>query len=242
MSKQPPGTRFPTTLWGRILLAGDRSAPEARASLEALCRDYWYPLYAFFRRKGLDADSAEDLVQGLFSDLLARNDFHELDPSRGRFRSYLMACGTHLLAKHRARERTARRGGGCAFVSINAQDAESRYGVEPSHELTAERLFDRRWAFTVLEMVISSLNAEMAQSNRGTLYEQLRPSLLGQAESRPYAEIAAGLGMTVAAVKMAAHRLRARYRERLREEIARTVDDAAEIDAEIRELLRALAL
>jgi RNA polymerase sigma-70 factor (ECF subfamily) len=166
ISEQPSAARFPTTLWGRVLLAGDGSAPEARAALEALCRDYWYPLYAFFRRKGLDAETAQDLVQSLFVDLLARSDLRGLDPARGRFRSYLMACSTHLLSKHRARERAARRGGGRAILSLDSLTAESRYGDEPSQDLTAERLFDRRWALTVLDLVLAGIDAEMAESGR----------------------------------------------------------------------------
>jgi RNA polymerase sigma-70 factor (ECF subfamily) len=241
MAGEPSSARFPTTAWSRILEAGGPAQPQARAALEDLCRDYWYPLYAFLRRKGLGAESAQDLVQSLFADLLARNDLRGLDPARGRFRSYLMACATHLLAKQRARERAARRGGGRAILALDSLAAESRYGVEPSHELTAERLFDHRWALTVLDLVLAGLDDEMARSNRSRLYEQLRPSLLAQPDARPYSEIADGLGMTEAAVKMAAHRLRARYRERLRDEIARTVADPAEIDDENSELLSALS-
>jgi RNA polymerase sigma-70 factor (ECF subfamily) len=242
MAGEPSSAGFPTTAWSRILEAGGPAEPQARAALEDLCRDYWYPLYAFLRRKGVDAESAQDLVQSLFAELLARDDLRGLDPARGHFRSYLMACATHLLAKHRARERAARRGGGSPILSLDGPAAESRYGIEPSHELTAERLFERRWAVTVLDLVLSGLDAEMAGSDRQVLYEQLRPSLLGQPDALPYAEIASGLGMTEAAVKMAAHRLRARYRERLRDEIARTVADPSEIDDEIKELLDVLAL
>jgi RNA polymerase sigma-70 factor (ECF subfamily) len=189
----------------------------------------------------VDPESAQDLVQSLFTELLARNDLRGVDPARGRFRSFLMACATHLLAKHRARERAARRGGGRATLSFDSLAAESRHGVEPSHELTAERLFDHRWTLTVLDLVLTGLDDEMAKSDRSRLYELLRPSLLAQPKARPYAEIASGLGITEAAVKMAAHRLRARYRERLRDEIARTVADPAEIDDELKDLLEALS-
>jgi RNA polymerase sigma-70 factor (ECF subfamily) len=240
MAGEPSADRFPTTVWSRILKASGPADPEARAALEALCRDYWYPLYAFLRRKGVDVEGAQDLVQGLFAELLAREDLRGLDPTRGRFRSYLMACCTHLLAKQRARERAAKHGGGRAILSIDRPVAESRYVVEPSHELTAERLFHRRWALTLLDMVRDGLDAEMAGSDRQPLYELLRPALLGQLGTPPYAEVAARLGLTEAAVKMAAHRLRVRYRERLREEIARTVADPAEIDDEIGTLISAL--
>jgi DNA-directed RNA polymerase specialized sigma24 family protein len=233
---------FPTTCWGQILQAGDPAAPGARDALEELCRDYWRPLYAFVRRKGHDPEAAQDIVQGLFTDLLERGDFGTLEPERGRFRSFLMACCTHYLAKIQGRERAFKRGGGRSFSSLDALKAETRFGGEPAHDLTAERLFDRRWALTLLDHIIGGLDAEMAQPDRRPLYDRLRPSLLGQEDVPCYKTIALELGLTEGAVKMAAHRLRARYRQRLRDEIARTVADPAEIDDEIRILLDALAL
>jgi RNA polymerase sigma-70 factor (ECF subfamily) len=240
MSEPPPAARFPSTCWGRILQAGDPAAPESRAALEALCRDYWYPLYAFVRRKGHDPETAQDLVQGLFASLLERDDLRALHPQRGRFRSFLMACCTHYLARHHQRERVARRGGGRVAVSIDALAAESRFGGEPAHDLTAERLFERRWALTLLDHVLAGLDAEMARSGKQALYERLRPALAGDEGAPSYAVVADDLGLSVGAVKMAAHRLRAKYRERLREEIARTVAEPSEIDAEIRDLLAML--
>jgi len=233
---------FPTTCWGRILQAGDPAAPEARAALEGLCRDYWYPLYAFVRRKGHDPETAQDLVQGLFTDLLERGGFRDLQPQRGRFRSFLMACCTHYLAKIQGRERAVKRGGGRSCISLDAINAETRLGGEPAHEMTAERLFERRWALTLLEHILGGLDAEMAHPDRRPLYDRLRPGLLGHEDVPSYQTIALELGLTEPAVKMAAHRLRARYRQRLRDEIARTVADPAEIDDEIRTLLAALAL
>jgi RNA polymerase sigma-70 factor (ECF subfamily) len=241
MSEKPSAARFPTTCWGRILEAGDPAAPEARAALEALCRDYWYPLYAFVRRKGHDPETAQDLVQGLFAHLLERHDLRGLEPERGRFRSFLMACCTHYLARYHERERAARRGGGRVAIPIDALTAESRFGSELSHDLTAEWLFERRWALTLLDHVRDSLDAEMGRSNKRMLYHRLRPALLGHEAVPSYQGIAHELGLTVGAVKMAAHRLRMRYRERLREEIARTVADPAEIDAEIQALLVTLS-
>ena len=241
MSESPSAASFPTTCWGRILEAADSSAPESRTALEGLCRDYWYPLYAFVRRKGHDPETAQDIVQGLFAGLLERDDLRDLAPARGRFRSFLMACCTHYIARHHERERAARRGGGRVSISIDALAAESRFGGEPGHDLTAERLFERRWALTLLDHVLAGLDAEMARSDRRRLYERLRPALAGDAEATPYQHIAEELDLSVGAVKMAAHRLRTRYRERLREEIARTVADPSDIDAEIRDLLAALA-
>ena len=234
---------FPTTCWGRILQAGDLAAPWARAALEELCRDYWYPLYAFIRRKGHDPEAAQDLVQGLFTDLLERGGLLELKQERGRFRSFLMACALHYLAKVHARERAVKRGGGRLVVSLEAMSAETRFGGEPAHNLTAERLFDRRWALTLLDRVVGGLDAEMAAApERRPLYDRLRPGLLGQEEMTSYKGIALELGLSEGAVKMAAHRIRGRYRERLRAEIGRTVADPAEIDEEIGALLEALAV
>jgi RNA polymerase sigma-70 factor (ECF subfamily) len=240
MLEDPSAARFPTTCWGRILEAGGPDAPESRAALEALCRDYWYPLYAFVRRKGHDPETAQDLVQGLFASLLERDDLRRLEPQRGRFRSFLMACCTHYLARHHERERAARRGGGRIAIPIDSPAAESRFGGEPGHDLTAERLFERGWALTLLDHVLAGLDAEMARSEKRTLYERLSPSLLGDGEAPSYRAIADELGLSVGAVKMAAHRLRARYRDRLREEIARTVADPSEVDGEIAALLEVL--
>jgi RNA polymerase sigma-70 factor (ECF subfamily) len=234
---------FPTTSWGRILLASDRAAPEARGALEELCRDYWYPLYAFIRRKGHEPETAQDLVQGLFTDLLERGGFVEVGQERGRFRSFLMACAVHYMAKVHARERAVKRGGGRFLVSLEAMNAETRFGGEPAHNLTAERLFDRRWALTLLDRAVAGLDAEMAAApERRPLYDRLRPGLLGQEELASYKAMALDLGLTEGAVKMAAHRIRGRYRERIREEIGRTVADPAEFDDESGALLEALAM
>jgi RNA polymerase sigma factor (sigma-70 family) len=240
MPEESSAARFPTTCWGRILAAGDPDAPEARAALEGLCRDYWYPLYAFIRRKGHDPETAKDLVQGLFAELLERDDLRRLEPDRGRFRSFLMVCCTHYLARHHDRERAVKRGGGRAVIPIDTLMAESCFGGELSHDLTAERLFERRWALTLLDQVQGGLDGEMRRSNKRTLYERLRPALLGHEGAPSNQSIADELGLTEGAVKMAAHRLRMRYRERLREEIARTVAEPSEIDAEIQGLLATL--
>jgi RNA polymerase sigma factor (sigma-70 family) len=241
MSQTPSSAGFPTTCWGQILTAGDPAAPDARSALEELCRDYWYPIYAFVRRKGYDAQTAQDMVQGLFTGLLERDDLRGLDPGRGRFRSFLMACCTHYLANSHERERAVKRGGGRTSISLGALNAEARFDGEPAHDLTAERLFERRWALTLLDHVLAGLDAEMAGSDKRPLYARLRPSLLGQDEAPSYRTVAQELGQSEGAVKMAAHRFRARYRERLRAEIARTVADPSEIDDEIRSLLNSLS-
>jgi RNA polymerase sigma-70 factor (ECF subfamily) len=242
MSNPPSAARFPTTDWSRVARAGDPADPEARGALEGLCRDYWYPLYAFARRRGLTSDDACDLVQGLITDLIERGDLALADPERGRFRTFLRAACVHFLAHRREHARTLKRGGGRQLVSIDRPDAEGRYGREPAHDLTAERLFERRWALALLETVLSRLESEMAGADKAGLFSRLQPVLEGNDRAESYRAIAADSGMTEGAVKVAAHRLRVRYRELLRAEVARTVADPAEVDAELAELLNALAV
>jgi DNA-directed RNA polymerase specialized sigma24 family protein len=233
--------RFPTTRWSRIIRAGDPADPVARTALEDLCRDYWFPLYAFVRRHGVSADDAEDIVQGFLADLLERGDLFFLDQSKGRFRAFLRAACEHYLANRRDHDRAAKRGGGITIVSISRLDAENRYDREPAHELTAERLFAKQWALTVLGRVLDRLEAEAIGAGKALLFAKLRPVLQGDKLAGSYANLGAELGMSDGAVRVAAHRLRARYRELLREEVGRTTDDPAAIDSEIRDLLAALA-
>ena len=152
---------FPTTHWGQVLQAGDPDTPEARAALEARCRDYWFPLYAFVRRKGYDPETAQDRVQGTFAELPAREDFRRLDPELGRFRSFLIACCAHHLVRSDDRERAVKRGGSRPLIAIDTLAAESHLGAEPAHDLTPERVFERRWALTLLDRVLTVLDAEI---------------------------------------------------------------------------------
>ncbi len=236
---RPAAAAFPTTHWSRVLAAGGED-PGSREALAALCRDYWYPLYGFVRRKGHSPEDAQDLVQGLFAELLGRGALRGLDRDRGRFRSFLMACCTRSIAKYHARERALKRGGGLAAIAIDWRAGESRLAAEPAHNETPERLFERHWATTLLERVLRQVDAEMARSDRRVLYQRLRPGLLGQDDAPPYRQVADELGLTEGAVKAAAHRLRALYRKRVRDEVARTVADSAEIDAECQALLNIL--
>jgi RNA polymerase sigma-70 factor (ECF subfamily) len=233
---------FPTTRWSRVALAGDRDDPGAVEALADLCAAYWYPLYAFVRRKGFGPDEAADLVQGTFATLLARDGLAHLDPARGRFRSYLMAACAHHIADARDRDHALRRGGGRAPLPIDRLQAEGRYGLEPAHDLTAERLFDRRWATDLLERALARLEAESALAGKGDLVARLLPTLTGGHGEAQHAAIADELGMTEGAVKMAASRLRRRYGELLRDEVARTVADPADVADELRALFAALAL
>lgn len=241
MPEPPSAARFPTTHWSRVVRAGDPDDPEAFAALDGLCRDYWYPLYAFTRRQGLSPEDACDLIQGFFADLIERGDLAAADRERGRFRAFLLTCCRHYLAHRREHDRALKRGGGRRHVAIDLLDAEGRYGREPTHDLTAERLFERRWALALLEKVLTRLESEMAIAGKGVLFDRLRPALEGDGQAKPYRDIATALGMSEGAVKVAVHRLRARYRELLREEVAHTVADPADVDAELAELLTALA-
>jgi RNA polymerase sigma-70 factor (ECF subfamily) len=240
MAEPPSAARFPTTHWSRVVAAGDRAATEAREALAELCRAYWYPLYAFVRRQGHGPDDAQDLVQGFFASLLERDGLAALDRDRGRFRSFLRAACAHYLSNRRDHDRALKRGGDRAIVSIDTAEAEGRYGREPAHDLDAERLFERRWAMTLLERAVVRLRAEMDRAGKAPLFDRLQPALAGEPGADRYATIARALGTTEAAVKAAATRLRRRYREVLREEIARTVADPAAIDEEVRSLFVAL--
>jgi RNA polymerase sigma-70 factor (ECF subfamily) len=231
---------FPTTRWSRVLAAGDHADPGAGEALAELCAAYWYPLYAFVRRKGYPPEEAADLVQGTFLVLLDRDGLASIAPERGRFRSFLLAVCTNHLADCRDRDRAAKRGGGRVAVPFDPLAAEGRYASEPATAMTAERLFERRWATSLLEHAVTRLEAESTAAGKGALISRLLPTLTGGRGEFPLAAIAAELGMTEGAVKMAASRLRRRYGEILREEIARTVADPAGVEEEVQALLAAL--
>ncbi len=234
--------RFRTTRWSLVVAARGDGTAEAREALAALCSDYWYPLYAFVRRRGHDPAAAEDLVQGFFARLLEKGDLVAVDPCKGRLRSFLLASCSHYLANQSDRDRAAKRGGGRVTFPIDRLDGERRYAREPSHDLTPERLFERQWALTLLDRVLGRLEADMASVGKARHFAALRPALLGAGQRAPYAAIAAGLGLTEQAARAAATRLRRRYRELLREEVAGTLGDPAEVDDEIRSLFSVLAV
>jgi RNA polymerase sigma-70 factor (ECF subfamily) len=232
---------FPTTRWSQVVAAGGRAGPASREALAELCAAYWYPLYAFVRRKGHPPDEAADLVQGTFLTILDRDGLAAVAPERGRFRSFLMSACAHHLADCRDRDRAARRGGGATPISIDRALAEGRYSAEPINDWTPERLFERRWATGLLEHAVARLEAESIAAGKTALVSHLLPTLTGGRGGIPLAAIAAELGMTEGAVKMAASRLRKRYGEILREEIARTVADPADVEDEVRSLFEVLA-
>ncbi len=229
----PP--RFETTRWSLVLAARGEDAGAGRA-LESLCRSYWTPLYAFVRRWGHDPDAAADLTQAFFADLLGRESLRTVDPARGRFRTFLLACCRNFLLKDR---RAA--GRRPAVIPFDAGDAERGYGVEPADALTPEQVFDRRWALAVLEQALSALREEYRGSGRGDLFERLEPTLAGEPLPGGPAAVAEAHGLSEGAVHVAAHRLRRRYREAIRALVAETVDSPAEVDDEIRDLFLALS-
>jgi RNA polymerase sigma-70 factor (ECF subfamily) len=237
---EPHRPAFATTRWSIVLAARDRSAPRAREALEALCVAYWYPLYAFIRRKGHGADMAMDLVQGFFAYLLEKDGLESIDPAKGRFRSFLMAACSHYLANQHDRAHALKRGGR-PLVSLDAIDAERRYHHEPAHNLTPDRLYLRRWATTLLDRVLDRLGAEWLEAGKWPVFEALKPALLGDDDAGTYRQLGSRVGLSEGAARVAAHRMRSRYREILREEVAHTVADADEVDQEIRDLFVSLS-
>jgi RNA polymerase sigma-70 factor (ECF subfamily) len=223
-----------------VATAAGRDASEAREALSGLCRAYWYPIYAYVRRRGHAPEQAQDLTQDFFAYILERDLIAMADPARGRFRAFLRTVCARRLAAHRDRRNAAKRGGGRSPLPIDPLDAERRYALEPAHELTPERIFDRTWALTLLGRVVERLRREYDDAGRSDRLEGLLASLTRDPASGSYADIARRLGMTEGSVRVAVHRLRGRYGLLLREEIAATVDDEAHIDDELRALFFAL--
>lgn len=231
---------FATTHWSVVLAAGQGDSPLAAEALEKLCRAYWYPLYAYVRRRGYSPEDAEDSTQEFFARLLRNRDIEAVRQEKGRFRSYLLVALKHFLTNEWKRSQTLKRGGGITFIPLDQVLAEDRYNQEPADGQTAERIFERRWATTTLEQVLTRLQDEYSGSGRGRQFECLRNFLSGETHARTQAEIAAELGISEGAVKQAVHRMRQRYRELLREEIANTVATIGDVEDEVRYLISVL--
>lgn len=231
---------FPTTRWSRVVAAGAGDRLGSATALAKLCSAYWYPLYAFVRRKGVAPERALDLTQGYFARLLARGVVAAADPARGRFRTFLLADCGHYLAHERERAGAARRGGGVAMFSIDARAAEGRYGRDPAHGQTPERLFERDRALALLESVLATLRRDYERSGRGATFEALKGVLEAGSGRAPHTGLAAQLGISPAAAQVAASRLRRRYREAIRTAIRATVADEDEVEAELAALFAAL--
>lgn len=222
-----------------MLTAGRTGSRDARGALEKLCRTYWHPIYAFVRRRGYSVEDAQDLTQEFFARLLEKNWLGGVDPVKGRFRSFLLASVKHFLANESDKARAQKRGGGQIPIPIDVKTAETTCGFEPADNVTAENIFERRWALTLLDQVLQRLREEYVHDGKGRLFEQLKSTLTEASRSVAYVEIPRRLDMTEGAVKVAVHRLRQRYRELLRTEIADTVSGPEEVEEELRALFAA---
>ena len=236
--KQPV---FATTHWSVVLAAADHESPQAKAALERLCRAYWYPLYAYLRRRGNGHEDAQDLTQGFLLQLLERKSFARVSPDRGRFRSFLLASLNYYLADQRDRATAGKRGGGQPNVSFDASAAAERYQLEPADDDSPDRVFERRWALTLLDQVLKRLEEEFQQAGKSNLFQGLQRFLVAGRGEANYPEAATALGMSVEAVKKASQRMRQRYYELFREEIAQTVAHPGEIEEELRYLCGVIA-
>ena len=234
------GCRFATTRWSVVLAAGQTNCTESREALSTLCGLYWYPLYAYARRRGIDADSAADVTQGFFARLLEQKIVRGADRQLGRFRSYLLGAFKHYLSHEWARARAQKRGGGRKFIPLDPQNAEARYGLEPSHDLTADRLFDKQWALRVLELAMEELRHRCLRAGKERQFERFKRFLSGGTGSE-YRDAGSELALSEGAVRVLVHRLRRRYRELLREQIRRTVESPEQVEEEIRHLFAAIS-
>jgi RNA polymerase sigma factor (sigma-70 family) len=232
---------FVTTHWSVVVAAAGADTTHAQAALERLCRTYWYPLYAYARRRGHSVEDAQDLTQAFFARLLERHWVGDADRERGRFRTFLLTAMSRFMADEWDKARAQKRGGGVSHIPLQLGNAETRYGCEPADGHTPEQDFERRWALTVLDTVLQRLRAEYEREGKGELFAALNSTLVGGRESQPYAELAAPLGLSVGAVKVAVHRLRKRYRHLLRAEIAQTVAADEDVDEELHHFFAALA-
>lgn len=236
----PSKRAFPETSWTLALAAGDPKNPDSRRALQSLCEVYWYPLYAYVRRRGFSADEANDLTQEFFLKILSRSYIALADPDRGRFRSFLLAALRSFLADEWERGRAVKRGGAVVLPAFAIQGNEERYLREPSHNETPERIYVRRWARTLLDRVVEELKEEFTRHGRLQQFQELKPYLYAAGDA-PYAVLAPRLGMGEASVRVTIHRLRRRFRDMLRAEVASTVADPADVDAELRFLIAALS-
>jgi RNA polymerase sigma-70 factor (ECF subfamily) len=235
----PRSDQFEDTHWSVVRAAGGKDSIAAQHAMAALCKTYWYPLYAFVRRQGYDADAAQDLTQSFFAHLIEGHGVQSVRPEHGRFRSFLLASMRNFLANERVHQRRLKRGGGHVLVPLEFDTAESRYLQEPLDTETPETIYDRGWAQTVLDRVLRELRAEAEQAGKGVEFNYLKGCLIGKIRAGRYQTLATSLGISEGAVRVAVHRLKRRLRERFRAVIAEIVTKD-EIDEEIRYLKKAL--
>lgn len=235
-----PSYSFATTRWSIVLAAGQSPEEASRAALETLCHAYWFPIYAYVRRRVAQPDDAQELTQAFFTALLERNALAAADPDRGRFRAFLLTSCKNFLASHWKHQHAQKRGGGRKLLALDFQQGEERFQLEPADRFTPERWFERQWALTLLDRVLGLLRDEFDRDGRGPQFELLKGFLSGQEPALSHAEVGAQLGVSEGAARVIVHRLRRRYRDLLRAEIAQTVSGDDEIDDEIHRLFAAL--
>jgi RNA polymerase sigma-70 factor (ECF subfamily) len=240
-SSTAPDDLFATTHWTVVLAAGKRSTPQSDGALEELCRTYWFPLYAYVRRRGYSKEDAEDLTQAFFARFLARNYLAGLSAERGRFRAFLLASLKHFLINDWKKSQCQKRGGGEALLSLDWQTADTKFQVAATAEPSPDKAFDREWALALLAKVIERLQKKCEADGKAKLFAQLKMFLTAGKDGTAQAEVAKALGMEEGAVRVAIHRLRKRYRQLLRDEIAQTLADAADVDEEMRALFGAFS-
>lgn len=231
---------FATTRWSVVLAAGHSDTTHARAALEKLCRTYWYPLYAYVRRRGHSPEDAQDLTQEFFAQLLERQSLMCADPNLGRFRSFLLTAMNHFLIGEWKKTQAQKRGGGCPVLSLDWAGAAERFDLEPADNSAPDRIFEKQWALALLGEVLGRLEEEYRTEDKTELFAALKQTLMGTRESQPYGELAARLDMNENAVKVAVHRLRKRYRELIHNEIANTLGEREDVEAELRHLFKSL--
>src|SRR5436190_7817226 len=232
---------FATTHWSMVLAAGHSSVPGAHEALETLCRAYWYPLYVYVRGQGRSPHDAQDLTQEFFARLLEKKYLRLADPDRGRFRAFLLKSLKHFVVNEWEKGQTQKRGGGQCAIPLDADMAESRYATEPVQTLTLDQVYEKRWALTLIEAVLARLRENYQAGGRLPVFESLKGFIWGEQSTLSYTEAATQLGLTEGALKVAVHRLRGRYRELLRAEIAQTVSTPGEVDEELQHLAAVLA-
>ena len=233
---------FATTHWSVVLKAARNDTTRAHDALARLCQTYWYPLYAYARRRGYSPEDAQDLTQEFFAQLLERQSLERANPNLGRFRSFILTAMKNFLTDEWKKTRAEKRGGGRALLSLDLAAAESRLDVEPADNSAPDKLFEKRWALTLLDEVLNRLEREYQDEGKIELFTALKQTLMGSRESQPYRELATALSMNEGAVKVAAHRLRKRYRELIRAEIANTLDETQDVDEEMKHLFAALTM
>jgi RNA polymerase sigma factor (sigma-70 family) len=233
--------QFNTTHWSVVLLAGKQVSPQSAEALEKLCQTYWPPLYSFIRRQGYRPEDAQDLTQAFFTRLLERHDLDAVDPCKGKFRTFLLTSLTHFLSNERDHANAAKRGGGKAILSLDELRSEQSYQADPASDLSPDKLFDLRWAMTVLEQALTGLRREMEAAGKGGQFEQLKSFLTDEPAEGEYGTVAERLGTSRETLAVTVHRMRRRYQELVRAEVAQTVTNPLDLDAEMQHLFEALS-